>query len=170
MLQLFQGLRYLHSSNIVHRDLKPRNLLVNSNCKLKIADFGLARVSSPSNESTTVPMTDYITTRWYRAPEVIVGWSNYTSAIDIWASGTILAELLGREPLFPGIDSINQLELIVKKLGQPSEAFMSKVRKSSYRKRLREFPYRKFDIMYRDANPNCTSLLQMLLQIDPDLR
>ena len=84
-------MKYIHSVNIVHRDLKPRNILVNSNCDLKIADFGLARVYSSKSESKTSTMTEYVTTRWYRAPEVLVGWHKYTTSVDMWAVGTILA-------------------------------------------------------------------------------
>jgi len=91
----------VHSAGIYHRDLKPRNLLVNSNCDLKICDFGLARadISELSNQNTA--LTDYIATRWYRAPEVILSWKKYNSAIDVWAVGCILAELLIRKPLLP---------------------------------------------------------------------
>jgi mitogen-activated protein kinase 1/3/mitogen-activated protein kinase 6 len=114
MYQLLVALKYIHDLKIIHRDLKPRlvktfftsnniininyhrNLLVNSNCSLKIADFGLARVYNPQNDKKIAPMTEYVTTRWYRAPEILVGWPRYSSAVDIWAAGTILAELIGR--------------------------------------------------------------------------
>lgn len=77
-------MKYLHTSNVVHRDLKPRNLLVNSNCDVKICDFGLARIDYPEMSWKTSVMTDYVATRWYRAPEIIVGWGDYTKAVDIW--------------------------------------------------------------------------------------
>lgn len=92
----------MHSAGILHRDLKPRNLLVNSNCDLKICDFGLARADINCCKSKALIMTDYIATRWYRAPEVILSWKRYTSAIDIWSVGCILAELILRRPLLPG--------------------------------------------------------------------
>merc|ERR1711976_12085 len=80
--QILRGLKYVHSTQIVHRDLKPRNLLVNSNCDLKICDFGLARVNFSDKEFQTCPMTEYVCTRWYRAPEVLCSWVDYTTAID----------------------------------------------------------------------------------------
>ena len=122
--QLLEALKYLHALNIVHRDLKPRNLLINSNCVLKVADFGLSRIYNPTNETKITNMTDYVTTRWYRAPEVLVGWSKYTAAVDMWAVGTILAELIGRSPLFPGSDSLKQLDMIVRLMGKPPDKFM----------------------------------------------
>ena len=93
------GICYLHSANVIQRDLKPNNLLVNKNCLLKIADFNLAR----SYEKQASNLTEYVVTRWYRAPEVMISTSEYTKAIDIWSIGCIFAELLGRTPIFPGI-------------------------------------------------------------------
>ena len=112
LYQILRGLKYIHSSNVIHRDLKPRNLLVNSNCDLKICDFGLARVDFAELQWKVAAMTDYVATRWYRAPEVILSWKKYTKAIDMWSIGCILAELVGRKPIFPGSDSQHQLQLI----------------------------------------------------------
>lgn len=102
--QVLRGLKYLHSLNIVHRDLKPRNLLVNSNCDLRICDFGLARVDFEDLSWKVCAMTDYVATRWYRPPEVILSWTTYTKAIDLWSAGCILGELQTRKPMFPGQD------------------------------------------------------------------
>lgn len=96
-----RGLKYIHSCGIIHRDLKPRNILVNSNCDLKICDFGLARANIDSLMTPSALLTDYIATRWYRAPEVILSWKQYTGAIDVWSVGCILAELIKRKPLLP---------------------------------------------------------------------
>jgi serine/threonine protein kinase len=173
MFQIINALLYLHRCRVVHRDLKPRNILVNSNCCLKIADFGLSRIVNPLNNTKTASMTEYVTTRWYRAPEVLVGWHSYTSAVDMWASGVILAELLGRKPIFPGIDSFNQLDLIVLKLGKPSEKFIQACRKFSCRNRLREFDARRsigLLELYPTASPRTHNLLQKLLDMDPDHR
>jgi serine/threonine protein kinase len=112
---------------------RPRNLLVNEDCKLKIADFGLARIYNENNSSTIIAMTEYVTTRWYRAPEIIVGWSMYTAAVDMWAAGCIMGELLGRTPLFPGSDSGKQLELISNTLGKPPIEFIEQARKPVYK-------------------------------------
>ncbi len=98
--QVLRGVLYIHSSAVIHRDLKPSNLLLNKNCDLKICDFGLARGLETAGPESI--LTEYVVTRWYRAPEVILNASNYTKAIDIWSVGCIMAELLGRTPLFPG--------------------------------------------------------------------
>lgn len=89
---------YIHSANVIHRDLKPSNILLNKDCDLKICDLGLARGYENEEEFKT----EYVITRWYRAPEVILNASEYTKAVDIYAAGCIIAELLGRTPLFPG--------------------------------------------------------------------
>lgn len=107
MYQLLRGLRYVHSANVLHRDLKPSNLFLNANCDLKLGDFGLARTTSETDF-----MTEYVVTRWYRAPELLLNCSEYTTAIDVWSVGCILAEILTREPLFPGKDYVHQLRLI----------------------------------------------------------
>jgi len=101
LYQILRGMLYIHSSSIIHRDLKPSNLLLNKNCELKICDFGLARGLEPGESEGQ--LTEYVVTRWYRAPEVILNASNYTKALDVWSIGCIMAELLGRTPLFPGI-------------------------------------------------------------------
>jgi mitogen-activated protein kinase 1/3 len=117
--QILRGLKYIHSANVLHRDLKPSNLLVNSNCDLKICDFGLARGVEDEQSGN---LTEYVVTRWYRAPEIMLACQEYTKAIDVWSVGCIFAELLARQPLFPGEDYIAQLRLIYEKLGRPPES------------------------------------------------
>jgi serine/threonine protein kinase len=107
----------MHSANVLHRDLKPSNLLLNSNCDLKVCDFGLARGVTDEN----MDLTEYVVTRWYRAPEIMLSCQEYTKAIDVWSVGCILGELLGRKPLFPGDDYIHQLQIISDILGTPSD-------------------------------------------------
>jgi mitogen-activated protein kinase 1/3 len=107
LYQLLRGLKYVHSANVLHRDLKPSNLFLNANCDLKIGDFGLARTTSETDF-----MTEYVVTRWYRAPELLLNCSEYTAAIDIWSVGCILGEILTRQPLFPGKDYVHQLRLV----------------------------------------------------------
>ncbi|MBA0736978.1 hypothetical protein Gogos_010462 [Gossypium gossypioides] len=107
LYQILRGLKYVHSANVLHRDLKPSNLFLNANCDLKIGDFGLARTTSETDF-----MTEYVVTRWYRAPELLLNCSEYTAAIDIWSVGCILGEIMSRQPLFPGKDYVHQLRLI----------------------------------------------------------
>merc|ERR1712093_886423 len=87
--QILRGLLYIHSAGVLHRDIKPSNVLVNGNCDLKICDFGLARVSNNETDHQGF-MTEYVATRWYRAPEIMLSWKEYTRAVDIWAVGCIL--------------------------------------------------------------------------------
>ena len=116
--QILEGLNYLHSQKIIHRDLKPDNILLDlTNKKVKIADFGTAKkILNDSNEI----LTDYICTRWYRAPECVLKSVKYNEKIDIWAFGCILCELYNLEPIFPGESEFDQLEKITKILGTPS--------------------------------------------------
>jgi tRNA A-37 threonylcarbamoyl transferase component Bud32 len=116
--QVLRGLKYIHSCRVLHRDLKPSNLLVNSNCDLKICDFGLARglhkdpndpSSLGSSDSGTLLLTEYVVTRWYRAPEIMLACHEYSYQIDVWSVGCILAELILRKPYFPGDDYIDQV-------------------------------------------------------------
>ena len=97
----------MHSANVLHRDLRPSNLLLNAKCDLKIGDFGLARTTTETDF-----MMEYVVTRWYRAPELLLNCSEYTQAIDMWSVGCIFGEMVTREPLFPGKDYVHQLLLI----------------------------------------------------------
>ena len=89
--QILKCLKYLHSADILHRDLKPANILLNSECNVKVADFGLARSLSSAHNETAPVMTDYVATRWYRAPEILLGSTKYTKGVDMWSLGCILA-------------------------------------------------------------------------------
>lgn len=118
MFQLFKSLNYLHHfANVCHRDIKPQNLLVDPETwSLKLCDFGSAKQLKP-----TEPNVSYICSRYYRAPELIFGATNYTNQIDIWSSGCVMAELLLGQPMFPGESGIDQLVEIIKILGTPSK-------------------------------------------------
>ena len=114
LYQICRGLKYIHSSGAIHRDLKPSNILVNENCDLKICDFGLARVLSNGQ------MTGYVSTRYYRAPEIMLSGKSYDKSIDIWSVGCIFAEMVEGLPLFPGENHIDQFVKIVSLLGFPN--------------------------------------------------
>jgi len=114
--QILCGLKYMHSCGVYHRDLKPSNILVNRECKAKICDFGLARVVDEDDEQ----LTQYVVTRWYRAPEVVLNERRYGAELDVWSVGCVLAEMYHKSPIFPGKDYSDQLTQIFSILGSPS--------------------------------------------------
>lgn len=118
MYQLFKSLNYLHTcARVCHRDIKPQNLLVDpTTFSLKLCDFGSAKQLKP-----TEPNVSYICSRYYRAPELIFGATNYTTQIDVWSSGCVMAELILGQPMFPGESGIDQLVEIIKILGTPNK-------------------------------------------------
>lgn len=173
LYQILRGLKYIHSAKILHRDLKPRNLLVNSNCDLKICDFGLARAVVPDMKAKTGVMTDYVATRWYRAPELLLSWKEYNSSVDVWSVGCIFAELLRRKPFLPGADTKNQIEQIIEVLGTPSEEEINNIPREKSKKLLRSLPKKKgknLENIFTNASPSAIDLLRKLLTFDPAKR
>jgi len=171
--QLLRGLIYLHNLAVVHRDLKPSNLLVNKNCDLKICDFGLARVLATTEEDT-MGRTDYVVTRWYRAPEVVLLASEYTFSIDVWATGCILCELITRQPIFAGRDHLDQIKKIVATLGTPtSEELQWLPRVSSARDFLKKCPpapKADWSKLFPTASPAAREIIEEMLRFDPTVR
>ncbi|XP_041969502.1 cyclin-dependent kinase-like 4 isoform X4 [Aricia agestis] len=110
--QTLQGVAYCHRHNCIHRDVKPENILLTGDGVVKLCDFGFARMISPGES-----YTDYVATRWYRAPELLVGDTMYSTPVDVWAIGCVFAELLSSEALWPGKSDLDQLYLIRKTLG-----------------------------------------------------
>ncbi|CAK5101712.1 unnamed protein product [Meloidogyne enterolobii] len=125
MCQLFRAIKFLHSGNVLHRDLKPSNVLLDAECRVKLADFGLARSFSQMDDSldgSNVPeLTEYVATRWYRSPEILLAAKHYTKGVDMWSLGCILAEMLLGKALFPGSSTINQIERIMNTIQRPSK-------------------------------------------------
>jgi len=183
--QTLRALKALHSADVIHRDLKPSNLLLNANCDLKVCDFGLARsvkTAEPSGTETGF-MTEYVATRWYRAPEIMLTFKQYTKvsvpsdarvpradatcqAIDVWSVGCILAEMLSGKPLFPGRDYHHQLTLILDVLGTPTldEFYAITTRRS--RDYIRALPFRKrrpFSQLFPNASPLACDFLTKTL-------
>jgi serine/threonine protein kinase len=165
---LIRGLKYVHSANVIHRDLKPANILLNANCDLKICDFGLARINNNRGF-----MTEYVTTRWYRAPELLLSQESYTSAIDMWSVGCIFAELIGRRPLFNGKNAIDQVTMIIEHVGSLDSNELAKVQSERARDYIRTLPFFRgvplFDL-YPEANPLALDLIHRLLAFDPAKR
>jgi serine/threonine protein kinase len=173
--QILRALLYLHSANVLHRDLKPSNLLLNSNCDLKVCDFGLARGLDVDN----MELTEYVVTRWYRAPEIMLSCQEYTKAIDVWSVGCIFAELMGRKPLFPGDDYIHQLQIISDVLGTPSDEDLVFVTSDKARRFMKSQAFKQkvpFSTLYpekadgKGSNPVALDLLDKMLQFNPAKR
>jgi len=166
--------RYIHSANVIHRDLKPSNLLIDATttCDLRVCDFGLARVYDATRDHTG-QMTEYVATRWYRAPEVMLQAKAYTMAIDIWSVGCILAEMWSNRPLFPGKNYVEQLNLIISIIGKPSAestSWITSDRSRRYLLSLPEAPPADFSARYPSAPPEAIDLLNKMLTLNPDER
>ena len=165
--QVLRGLKYMHSANVIHRDLKPSNILVNSNCDLKVCDFGLAR-----GVDDDLDMTAYVVTRWYRAPEIMLD-CKYDVAADVWSVGCIMGELLRRKVLFAGRNYMDQLELIFKKLGAPKPddyEFVTNPRAREFIKRHSHYPKQPFEKIFPGASPLALDLLDRMLSFNPAKR
>ncbi|XP_011023408.1 PREDICTED: shaggy-related protein kinase NtK-1-like isoform X1 [Populus euphratica] len=166
--QICRALNYLHHVvGVCHRDIKPQNLLVNPHThQLKICDFGSAKMLVPGE-----PNISYICSRYYRAPELIFGASEYTSAIDIWSVGCVLAELLLGQPLFPGESSVDQLVEIIKVLGTPTREEI-KCMNPNYTEfkfpQIKAHPWHK--IFHKRMPPAAVDLVSRLLQYSPNMR
>ncbi|KAH6556408.1 hypothetical protein KP509_1Z181600 [Ceratopteris richardii] len=169
LYQLLRALKFIHSANVFHRDLKPKNVLANSDCKLKLCDFGLARVAF-NGSSSAIFWTDYVATRWYRAPELCGSfYSKYTPAVDIWSVGCIFAEVLLGRPLFPGRNVVNQLELITDLLGTPPGDVIARIRNDKARRYLTNMRRKQpgsFFQKFPNVDPMAIRLLQRLLAFD----
>jgi len=172
--QILKGIKYLHDCNIIHRDLKPRNILINSDCQLKICDFGLSRpLFQPVKEKKNL-MTQYVTTRWYRSPEVLLSWERYDKSVDVWSAGCIFAELLTRKTLFPGDNINHQLELIFDLIGTPEVDEVKKIGQTentrSYLLSIGHKQRKNFEEVFNTYDKSAVDLLSKMLEFDPDKR
>ncbi|SCU90584.1 LANO_0D09274g1_1 [Lachancea nothofagi CBS 11611] len=176
--QILRALKAIHSAQVIHRDIKPSNLLLNSNCDLKVCDFGLARClasSTHSRQNLVGFMTEYVATRWYRAPEIMLTFQEYTTAMDIWSCGCILAEMITGKPLFPGRDYHHQLWLILETLGTPSYEDFENINSKRAKEYIANLPLRQklpwqVVLQTQNVNPEAIDLLDRMLTFNPDKR
>jgi mitogen-activated protein kinase 1/3 len=164
--QILRGILNMHSALVIHRDLKPSNLLLNKNCDLKICDLGLARGFDAQDNM----LTEYVVTRWYRAPEVILNASEYDHSVDIWSIGCIFAELLGRAPLLPGDDYLDQIKRVIGILGTPTKAELAFIGNELAVKFVRSLPKRNkqsWSTLFPKSNPVALDLLGKMLNFNP---
>nr|CCC94245.1 putative tyrosine protein kinase [Trypanosoma congolense IL3000] len=167
--QILHALKVIHSSGVIHRDITPANILVNQNCDLKICDFGLSKEESDQGDH----MTDYVTMRWYRAPELVMEDRRYSTQIDVWGVGSILGELLGSRPLFQGKDRVNQLDKIIDVIGTPPEEDINSVGSQAAQKYLKKKTFRpppNWESLYPNASKEALDLLQRMLVFHPNKR
>mmetsp|Transcript_11607 Transcript_11607/g.36936 ORF Transcript_11607/g.36936 Transcript_11607/m.36936 type:complete len:405 (-) Transcript_11607:447-1661(-) len=197
LYQLLAGMNYINSANVLHRDLKPSNLLIDiQTCSLQICDFGLARGTAtrkdypevhdvgtakntdPHDEATGKSSedheyTEYVVTRWYRAPEIMLGFHAYDQAIDMWSIGCIFGEMLLQQPIFPGNDYIHQLKLIVKLLGRPHERdlwFVSNHNAMNFMLQLPDYKAQELQLKILNAPALALDMLSLILVFNPRKR
>jgi len=166
MQMLLEGVEHCHKNWVLHRDLKPNNLLISPAGQLKLADFGLARIFGSPNRR----FTHQVVTIWYRAPELLFGASEYSSAVDIWACGCIFAELMLRKPYFAGESEIDQLAKIFAALGTPTESQWPGMTSLPDYLAFNPCPPTPFKQLFRAADDDALDLLSKMLQFDPSAR
>ncbi|RPB16127.1 Pkinase-domain-containing protein [Morchella conica CCBAS932] len=164
--QLFRSLAYIHSQGICHRDIKPQNLLLDpASGVLKLCDFGSAKILV-ENE----PNVSYICSRYYRAPELIFGATNYTPKIDVWSTGCVMAELMLGQPLFPGESGIDQLVEIIKVLGTPTREQIRTMNPNYMEHKFPQIKPHPFSKVFRKASTEAIDLISRLLEYTPTQR
>jgi mitogen-activated protein kinase 1/3 len=179
LYQCLAGIKYLHSAGVVHRDLKPANLLIDlESCDVKICDFGLSRIIEDETAEGAVAgaagSTLYVVTRWYRAPEVLLGYTHYDKLVDIWSLGCIFGELLYRRPLLNGDNFVNQLEKINDFLGTtPQEDLWFVTNEKALNFMTNVLPKKRgvdVSVKFPNASPEAINLLLGMLTVDPRKR
>lgn len=177
--QTLKALKFIHSGGVLHRDLKPANVLMNSNCHVRICDFGLARTTMTKGQMATdhAVLTDYVATRWYRAPELLLGAQYYHEGVDMWSVGCIMGEMVSGKPILKGRSTMNQLEKIVELTAKPPEEDVKPISSTSpYAKSMMEslgsikqLPSASIMFLVK-ADPKARRLMLTLLRFNPDKR
>lgn len=173
--QLLKSLHYMHTAELLHRDIKPSNLLLNSDCHVKLCDFGLCRSVADLNKpgGAAAALTDYVATRWYRAPEILLGSTKYTKGVDMWSLGCILGEMLTGKPIFPGNSTMNQIERILEITGRPSTEDVAAIKSPFAQTMLESVPAMKpkaLAELFPTASAEALDLLRVTLQFNPEKR
>lgn len=171
--QILCCMKYMHSAELVHRDMKPSNVLINSDCLVKVCDFGLSRSLSEKGSPQSQVLTDYVATRWYRAPEILFGSHQYTVGVDLWACGCILGEMITGKAMFPGHSTMDQIDRIVKFTGYPSEKDKASVKSQFAHTMLENVAHHKeahFDTLFPKEDPDKLQILNVLLKFNPKQR
>ncbi|KAL0224642.1 hypothetical protein RCL1_002554 [Eukaryota sp. TZLM3-RCL] len=173
VFQILRALKYLHSGRLIHRDMKPSNVLLNADCSVKIADFGLARSLVATGTGRVPILTDYVATRWYRSPEILLGSTSYSEGVDMWAVGCILGEILLGSTLFPGKSTMNQLTMIAELIGSPTEEDILSMKSqyaSSMLRTLSTVRRIPMEVKFPNAPADAIDLLKKLLVFNPSKR
>jgi len=167
LYQMLQGIAFCHSHRILHRDLKPQNLLIDKDGRLKLADFGLSRAFG-------IPLRHYtheVVTLWYRAPEILLGQSRYSTPVDIWSAGCIFAEMITRNPLFPGDSEIDQLFRIFRTFGTPDDSVWPGVTKlPDYQPTFPQNPPQSISKLFPSLEASGRDLLEKMFHYEPSQR
>ena len=171
--QLLKGMKYIHSAGLIHRDLKPANILINSDCQIKIGDFGLARSVNSSGDDTNIKLTDYVATRWYRAPEILLGSTKYSKAVDMWSIGCILGELIVGKAIFQGTSTLNQIEKVLELIGKPKTEDIEAVdspHAATILSSINVTKKKSFQSFFANASETALDFLRKLLVFNPNHR
>lgn len=174
LFQLLQGINYLHQNHFLHRDIKASNILINNEGIVKLADFGLARHfvgDTPSVEGTPAATCDYtkmVVTRWYRPPELVLGETRYTPAIDMWGIGCVFGEMFKRRPILQGNSDLDQGNLIFQLVGPPTDESMPGYRQLPNSKDISFGNVkRQLEVQFYDIPTDARLLLSKLLTLNP---